>query len=728
MGELGVQANQECGDGKDGHVEEGGSEARASGADGSEAAEHEGDWKADIAPEPDPSRPLGRWGAIVALVMVALVHLVQSGGFRRGTGWIDERQVAETLQTFWQTPEALESWRLSLSAGRGPDGATWGYGGGGCTAGVVELARLRLPAAGAAMVDGDELLPEAVRLHLTNLVEEMRKPLEDALPVVQNRVEPAEMAKLVDAMHANGQCKLVAADDPRILATVGYFTVSKTEDEDRLIANAVPGNERGQRGGRLDGEVPTTLGALTDLKKLRLRGNKTLKMGQRDIRSMYHVTRLREDLSWAYVSAEVCFADLDATTRKAYPGLEAARRVRMRPLTVPMGMSTAVLVTMEIHKTIWRRVAQRAKEELGVTVIILAGPAQTEVIELSDKIVAALVFVDDSTAAGTQTGNVNSVLEILEEEYEKVNYQSHPGKALDALETAPTRTVLGAHVTGDGIVRPAIERMAALAGRLMDIRRAGWTTPAELRCLVGKFVFLTSAARPALSCLSQVYRFASGILEEDMHVRRRVTAELAHELRTMASILPLCCASLGSETEPMLTATDACLFGWGVVEASLDEQGHIALEEAAANECVGAIVDDGSFQLVRADLFRGTGLLSSEGDFIAAKEAAAVNWALARRLRGAATGKRLTMLGDNQAVIGAIEKGRSSSWRMKDYVRQAAAMLLSTGTALTMRYISTGKNVAADDASRGVHPRTGERLFAQPRTPAGVSAGRRPGQ
>jgi hypothetical protein len=63
-------------------------------------------------------------------------------------------------------------------------------------------------------------------------------------------------------------------------------------------------------------------------------------------------------------------------------------------------------------------------------------------------------------------------------------------------------------------------------------------------------------------------------------------------------------------------------------------------------------------------------------------------------------GRKVMCLSDSLVVIGCMAKGRSSSWRMNRYCRQAASLTLFWGTRVYLRYISTKVN-PADGPSRG---------------------------
>ena len=63
-------------------------------------------------------------------------------------------------------------------------------------------------------------------------------------------------------------------------------------------------------------------------------------------------------------------------------------------------------------------------------------------------------------------------------------------------------------------------------------------------------------------------------------------------------------------------------------------------------------------------------------------------------------GQKVLMLSDSLVVVGAVSKGRSSSWRVNSYCRRIAAHLMFWGPRLYLRYINTRVN-PADGPSRG---------------------------
>ena len=62
-------------------------------------------------------------------------------------------------------------------------------------------------------------------------------------------------------------------------------------------------------------------------------------------------------------------------------------------------------------------------------------------------------------------------------------------------------------------------------------------------------------------------------------------------------------------------------------------------------------------------------------------------------------GRRLLLLSDSSTCVGAINKGRSSSYRILRPLRSISALLLGAGIALRVLWIPTELN-PADAASR----------------------------
>src|SRR4051812_22284814 len=69
----------------------------------------------------------------------------------------------------------------------------------------------------------------------------------------------------------------------------------------------------------------------------------------------------------------------------------------------------------------------------------------------------------------------------------------------------------------------------------------------------------------------------------------------------------------------------------------------------------------------------------------------AVRWVLSHPL---SMGRRLLALSDSQVVIGAVNKGRSSSQQLLRCLRGVSALLLASGVRLVLQWVPSASNPA----------------------------------
>ena len=76
-------------------------------------------------------------------------------------------------------------------------------------------------------------------------------------------------------------------------------------------------------------------------------------------------------------------------------------------------------------------------------------------------------------------------------------------------------------------------------------------------------------------------------------------------------------------------------------------------------------------------------------------------------------GRRVVLLVDAKAVLGAVAKGRSSSQTLKRIIARISALCLATNTTLHLLYVPSEHN-PADAPSRGsVHPQGHRRMSSR---------------
>ena len=213
-----------------------------------------------------------------------------------------------------------------------------------------------------------------------------------------------------------------------------------------------------------------------------------------------------------------------------------------------------------------------------------------------------------------------------------------------------------------------------------------------------------AGARPALSVFNAVYKYIETAGGRLFSIWRTVAVELWTAIR----LAPLLIASLSSEWFPRVLACDASLDGQGVCYANAPPE---AVVRAAAHS--GVPTDPQS----PVDSSINQPLLESEWKTAVAAPwqvpepinrlevramSTALRWALSSSL---SIRRRLLLLSDSQAAVGAITKGRSSSHPLLCRLRPINALLLASGVQLFVRWIRSEDN-PADAPSRRFSHRT----------------------
>jgi hypothetical protein len=205
--------------------------------------------------------------------------------------------------------------------------------------------------------------------------------------------------------------------------------------------------------------------------------------------------------------------------------------------------------------------------------------------------------------------------------------------------------------------------------------------------------------RPALAIFSAVYRFAAVAGRR----RFRLWPSVVRELSVAVGVAPLLHFSLRSPWFPHVVAVDASEIGQGVVTVPHSSPASvIRLPAVRSSPGEPLHVDVSSF--LASSQHRWSRIVSSAwrvpDEHINCLEARAVltslRWAVKHP---AGVGSRVLILSDSAVAVGAVSKGRSSSYRLLRPLRSLAALLLAAGTSARVVWIPTALN-PADAASR----------------------------
>ena len=266
------------------------------------------------------------------------------------------------------------------------------------------------------------------------------------------------------------------------------------------------------------------------------------------------------------------------------------------------------------------------------------------------------------------------------------------------------------------IMKPTNDRLVDICITTYRIMRHGGS-PREVSSVVGSWVWDQLANRPLLSIWQAVYPW----IQENWHqceVRMLLPRNVRCELETAIALAVLCRANLSAPWVPYAYMVDCGPWGAGVLgsPAQKAELRTAAVLSERGGWCHTIQLDSGGLP---RKVQHGPVLVGPEWttpdrwtllfawkwhkeEHNTLGEARATTASIQHCVRSGpgCWGHRLLSIGDSQAVIGAVAKGRSSSPGLMYQLRRMAASLLSASMRLYMRYVASADN-QADASSRG---------------------------
>jgi len=241
---------------------------------------------------------------------------------------------------------------------------------------------------------------------------------------------------------------------------------------------------------------------------------------------------------------------------------------------------------------------------------------------------------------------------------------------------------LGCALLADRIV-PTPKRKLALFLKTRAVLAAGFACGHDLHPLLGLWAWAFLLCRPAFSVFHAAYRFCAVAQDRVFALWPSVRRELV----TALALLPFIEAPLSLPLASRRYASDA------------------------SSDYGGALVSMPRFQtscrlwVWRLEWVRRWRWL---GDHINELEVRALMPAYERH-----RSRRILLLTDSSVAVGALTKGRSSSWRINLLARRCLALRLLTGNILLLHHLPSALN-PADSHSRGYRS-TSVRRFSAPR-------------
>ena len=336
-------------------------------------------------------------------------------------------------------------------------------------------------------------------------------------------------------------------------------------------------------------------------------------------------------------------------------------------------------------------------------------------------------YVDNFVALSQKPGVVAEAAALVGSEFQARGLPTHPvesGVGMDTLgwhfsETSPSVTVTP-------------RRLWKLRLGVQELLKKGWSDGKTIEKVIGHLTFAALLRRELLSCFQACYVFVRKMYTKHC----RIWPEVRRELRWAVSLLPLVQRNLSAEWSDEVFASDASLWGRGVVSSRRDRslirkhgqyrdrwrfnkhEEHTVLQAPQAGpgtfkdlldfEKSQAEAGDPKIPEVSLDLLDGGWkVLSSQPwdrrEPIVILEGRALVW-ISQHLARSCTnhGKRHLILTDSMSAVLSLTKGRGGTSASNRICRQVGALSLACDFDLHFRWIASELN-PADAASRRRH-------------------------
>jgi hypothetical protein len=475
----------------------------------------------------------------------------------------------------------------------------------------------------------------------------------------------------------------------------GIFGVPKDENAIRLIIDCRPAN-----GAFVDPphvELPTP----DKFCELRMPSDKKLYVAKVDCDNFYHRLRLPPWLREYFGLPAVRAADVGLGDKYGPDTL-----IHPCCATLPMGWSHSVFLAQSAHEHILNTRTSLSPLDR------ISSHTDTRL----DRVRHA-VYIDDLILLGTDRAAVDRA----QQEYLRLLPSVGLGAKKEKVVSATSEPVecLGFVIDGThhtiGVDPRQLNSLCLETRRILDQTFCSGT---RMAWLMGCWTWACLVNRPALAVFSSVYSF----IRKSGKRSFRIWSTVRRELSTIMSLCPLLYADLALPWSTTVIASDASTTGGqGVVAACVDAR---VLESCADRRVSPPSVPEPTVapivrsrdvaeeskdrarivfdsQLARAPWRVIVHSRWRREEPINVLEARAfitgIRWALSKP--SIAIRHRLLLLTDSSVLMGAVTKGRSSSFPLLSRLRSLAALVLASGMRIVPGWIPTECN-PADAASR----------------------------
>ncbi len=333
----------------------------------------------------------------------------------------------------------------------------------------------------------------------------------------------------------------------------------------------------------------------------------------------------------------------------------------------------------------------------------------------------AVIATDDTIFFHQQEDVARQRLEAFDKALEKHGIPRACDKDIDC---ADRLVGLGCELTSSPPrVAPEATKMMSLILATTEFVETRKASPRGVHGMLGLCSWFCILSRPHYSCFQAIYKFVTRTPEHDVV---KVPSDVISELVLFVSLAPLLTAGLDRQWLPLITATDAAPeygFGASVCPASMDVVADLGRKAERRGDYVrlerrGCDEDEPERQ--RLGRPHHLGLAKEEFRDVLSIKAARVEHAGVMEIKGVLLslrwllrsasrhGKRLVLLVDAKAALGAVAKGRTNTPAFHNTLCSINALLLASNSLQRPVYVPSEDN-PADAPSRGRRRRPAER-------------------
>lgn len=542
---------------------------------------------------------------------------------------------------------------------------------------LLEPAEVSLPPKGVAgSVDLLRILPAVVRDKYEKPDEvvlcEPVKPEELRRFPVFAGTKPGKYVALIDRLVDVG---IVSLSREKPLVVNGIFGVPKPDNSQRLIIDAQRANLYFPESPEFDLPNPG------DLVNLCMVGKQRLFMAKADMDNFYHRLKLPQWLT--------TYFGLPSVVRHG-------ERLWPRMRVLPMGWSHSVYLAHTAHvHVVETRVGLPAENRIGLT-----HPSTLDRFSHGQ-------YIDDYFSIGTDLEQAKTAIDSVVHTCEKLHLNTNAKKLI---KPGPENvTILGIECTASGRLEPSREKFRVLLFRTKRLLGLRVWNKEYLSHVLGCWIWFLLLNRPLFSVLQEVYKFLHSLSKK----AGKPPVRARQELNVLVVLAPLIYADWKLPLAEKALCTDASLIGGAVVYTSISLKEGLELlgSQSRFKGCSGFFQNKNTEgKWIRMNQFPEW--LQSH----TWKTAVAHKWKYPKHihiLEGEALilglrwwcrtqnnlGSRVPVFIDNQTLISAITKGRSSSKSLQHICRKVAALCLAGNIKLIEGWVPSEQN-PADAPSR----------------------------